>query len=65
MRFNRQVLEKLTLDEGGVPGRVRTHSVLVGNVYRGAPAEDGQFLPWHRTDNQTNASHQPAPKEKP
>jgi Fic family protein len=45
--FNRQVLEKLTLDEGVVPGMVRTHSVLVGNVYRGAPAEDGQFLLAH------------------
>ena len=37
--FDRQVLEKLTLDEGVVPGQVRTHSVVVGNVYRGAPAE--------------------------
>ena len=42
--FNRQVLEKLALDEGVVPGKVRTHSVVVGNVYRGAPAEDCQFL---------------------
>ncbi len=42
--FNRQVLEKLALDEGVVPGEVRTHSVVVGNVYRGAPAEDCKFL---------------------
>jgi Fic family protein len=42
--FNRQVLEKLTPDEGVVPGRVRTHSVVVGTVYRGAPAEDCSFL---------------------
>jgi len=42
--FNRQVLEKLTLDPGVVPGQVRTHSVVVGNVYRGAPAEDCSFL---------------------
>jgi Fic family protein len=42
--FDRQVLEKLTLDEGVVPGQVRTHSVVVGNVYRGAPPEDCQFL---------------------
>jgi Fic family protein len=42
--FNRQVLEKLTLDENVVPGEVRKHSVLVGNVYRGAPAEDCEFL---------------------
>jgi len=42
--FNRQVLDKLTLEENVVPGEVRNHSVLVGNVYRGAPAEDGGFL---------------------
>lgn len=42
--FDRQVLEKLSLDEGVVPGQVRTHSVVVGNVYRGAPAEDCEFL---------------------
>ena len=42
--FNRQVLEKLALDEGVVPGQVRTHSVVVGHVYRGAPAADCQFL---------------------
>ena len=37
--FNRHVPEKLTLAEGVMPDRVRTHSVLVGNVYHGAPAE--------------------------
>jgi Fic family protein len=42
--FNRQVLENLALDEGVTPGTVRTHSVVVGNVYRGAPAEDCQLL---------------------
>jgi len=42
--FNRQVLEKLTLEENVAPGEVRKHSVLVGNVYRGAPAEDCEFL---------------------
>lgn len=42
--FNRQILEKLSLDEGVVPGQVRTHSVVVGNVYRGAPAEDCNLL---------------------
>ena len=42
--FNRQVLEKLTLAAGVLPGQVRTHSVVVGNVYRGAPAEDLLFL---------------------
>lgn len=42
--FNGQVLEKLKLDEGVVAGQVRTHSVVVGNVYRGAPAEDCEYL---------------------
>lgn len=42
--FNRQVLEKLTVEEGVVPGQFRTHSVVVGNVYRGAPAEDCEYL---------------------
>lgn len=38
--FNRQVLQGLPLNEGVVAGELRQHSVLVGNVYRGAPAED-------------------------
>ncbi len=38
--FNRQVLNKLTLEKDVVLGEIRTHSVVVGNVYRGAPAED-------------------------
>jgi len=42
--FNGQVLEKLALGEGVVPGQVRRHSVVVGNVYRGAPADDCQYL---------------------
>lgn len=42
--LNRQVLEGLELDEGVVPGEYRTGSVVVGNVYRGAPAEDCAFL---------------------
>jgi len=42
--FNRQVLEKLALGEGVVPGQVRRHSVVVGNAYRGAPADDCQYL---------------------
>lgn len=43
-RYNRQVLDKLPLNEDVVPGELRTHSVVVGNVYRGAPAEDGAYL---------------------
>lgn len=42
--FNRQVLNKLRLEENVVPGEVRKHSVLVGSIYRGAPAEDCEFL---------------------
>ncbi len=42
--FNRQVLDKLALVENIVPGEIRGHSVLVGNAYRGAPAQDCEFL---------------------
>ncbi|MDO9542866.1 MAG: Fic family protein [Kiritimatiellia bacterium] len=42
--FNLQVLHGLTLEKDVVPGEIRLHSVLVGNVYRGAPAEDCEFL---------------------
>lgn len=44
LAFNRQVLAGLDLDEGVVPGEFRTHSVLVGGIYRGAPAEDCEYL---------------------
>lgn len=42
--YNRDVLKGLALSEGVVPGKIREHSVLVGNVYRGAPAEDCGYL---------------------
>lgn len=42
-RFNEQVLNGLDLDEDVVPGRVRQHSVGVLG-YRGAPAEDCEYL---------------------
>ncbi|MDD4858108.1 MAG: Fic family protein, partial [Candidatus Krumholzibacteria bacterium] len=42
--FNGMALEKLTLDDGVIAGEVRRHSVTVGGVYRGAPAEDCEFL---------------------
>jgi len=41
--YNRQALEKLPVQDDVRPGELRTHSVIVGNVYRGAPAED---CPW-------------------
>ena len=43
--FNRQILEGLPRNEDVVPGQTRTHSVTVGiGTYRGAPAEDCDFL---------------------
>jgi Fic family protein len=42
--FNRWVLEKLPPEGKEIPGRLRDYSVLVGNVYRGAPAEDCSYL---------------------
>ena len=43
-QYNRQVLEKLPAKGDVKPGELRTHSVVVGNVYRGAPAEDCPYL---------------------
>lgn len=44
-QYNRQVRQGLAEDEGiSAPGKLRTESVLVGGVYRGAPAADCQFL---------------------
>ncbi len=42
--YNAQVLKNLPPEENVVPGEFRLHSVLVGNVYRGAPAEDCPYL---------------------
>ncbi|MFI1889849.1 Fic family protein [Streptomyces jumonjinensis] len=42
--FNKIVLEGLTEEGDAPPGKIRTTSVLVGNVYRGAPAEDCEHL---------------------
>lgn len=41
--YNRLVLRKLPLHEDVTPGELRLHSVMVGR-YRGAPAEDCEFL---------------------
>lgn len=41
--YNRLVLRDLPLQEGVVPGALRTHSVMVGS-YRAVPAEDCEFL---------------------
>jgi Fic family protein len=42
--FNEIVLKDLPLGEGVVPGKIRDSSVLIGSVYRGAPAEDCEYL---------------------
>lgn len=42
-RFNGEVLDMLKVEEGVMPGVVRTHSVGVAR-YRGAPAEDCEYL---------------------
>ncbi|WP_322516475.1 Fic family protein [Rhodopseudomonas palustris] len=41
--LNARVLKGLALEDG-VAGQIRRHSVVVGNVYRGAPAEDCHYL---------------------
>ncbi len=41
--YNRQVLKDLPVREDVVPGAIRTYSVGVGS-YRGAPAEDCEYL---------------------
>jgi len=42
--YNERILHKLELNEDVVPGQLRRHSVVVGSVYRGAPAEDCDYL---------------------
>lgn len=42
--YNAQVLHALLPEENVAPGEFRLRSVVVGNVYRGAPAEDCPFL---------------------
>ena len=43
--YNRQILDLLPVKPDVEPGELRKHSVVVGNVYRGAPWEDcGELL---------------------
>src|SRR6201986_1852904 len=42
--LNRKVLEDLELEDHVVPGEFRTQGILVGTVYRGAPAQDCEYL---------------------
>lgn len=43
-QWNRSTLKGQPVEDEVVPGEFRTHSVVVGNVYRGAPAEDCDYL---------------------
>lgn len=38
--YNKRILNMLPSGDGVEPGVIRSHSVLVGDVYRGAPAEE-------------------------
>lgn len=42
--YNRQILTGLPAADEKRPGELRTHSVIVGTKYRGAPAEDCPYL---------------------
>jgi Fic family protein len=49
--FNERVLAGLEVEPGVVPGQYRVHGVAVGDVYRGAPADDvphlvGEMCEW-------------------
>lgn len=60
-QFNGEVLQGLELDAGVVPGEIRTTSVTVAN-YRGAPAEDCEYL-LERLCDWLNGAHFDAPSE--
>lgn len=63
--YNRMVLENLDeeLDEDVVPGEIRSHSVVVGR-YRGAPAEDCEYL-LERLCEWLNSGQFDAPEDDP
>lgn len=42
--YNRRVLHDLEVGDGVIPGELRDHAVVVGNVYRGAPPQDLTYL---------------------
>ena len=42
--YNELILFGLDVEDGVVPGELRKRSVIVGNVYRGAPPEDCEYL---------------------
>ncbi|MFH0730241.1 MAG: Fic family protein [Pseudomonadota bacterium] len=57
--YNNTVLRGLSVDEGVVPGEIRTYSVGVGR-YRGAPAADCDFLLNRLCEWLNDKSFQPA-----
>jgi Fic family protein len=61
--YNRLVLDGLPIDEDVTPGEVREHSVVVGR-YRGAPAEDCDYL-LERLCEWMNSSAFKAPEDHP
>jgi Fic family protein len=61
--FNAQVLDGLVLEEGVVPGRIRTHDVGVGSVYRGAPHQEAGRLLQAMCDWLNGPSFRAAPGE--
>lgn len=42
--FNKRILNGLDHDESVIPGQIRSHSVIIGSVYRGAPARECRHL---------------------
>jgi Fic family protein len=44
LRYNDMILDGLELEDGVVPGVIRDYSVVVGGVYRAAPARDCEYL---------------------
>lgn len=61
-RFNGMILEGLPLPDEVIPGAIRTHSVGVGQ-YRGAPAEDCEFL-LEKLCEMLNGIHAPDPADR-
>jgi len=50
LSYNEMVLRDLDLEPGVVPGQIREHSVVVGNVYKGPPAKECEELLRHMCD---------------
>lgn len=42
--FNTMVLDGQPIEPGVIPGAIRTYGITVGNVYKGPPAEDCEYL---------------------